>query len=81
MKLSKDYDIMCEMMDYIKSENILYISRLRAYAEKERANDWFVALRKRNNYRCLKGYINSRRYSKRGNIFAKQKAERKNVEL
>ncbi|MCL2573579.1 MAG: hypothetical protein FWE34_03380 [Defluviitaleaceae bacterium] len=64
----KDLKTIDEMIGFVRDENILYVSKLWEYAEKKRPDDWFVSLRNRNGYRCMKAYINSRRYSKYGNV-------------
>ena len=58
-----DMEIMREMTCYVRNEKIRYISGLWVYAEKERADDWFVVLRKKKYYRVMKLYINSCRFS------------------
>ena len=58
-----DLGIVVEMIDYVRAKKIRYISGLWVYAEKERADDWFVVLRKKKYYRAMKLYINSRRFS------------------
>jgi len=58
-----DLEIVAEMAEYVRDKKIRYISGLWVYAEKERADDWFVVLRKKKYYRVLKLLINSRRFS------------------
>jgi len=50
-----------EMFDYIETNNIYYIADLWEHAEQEHAADWFPILRKRNIYRALKLYLESKR--------------------
>lgn len=53
----KEYVLMCEIMDYIKSNEICYVCDLWHYAENERPDDWFPFICQRKKYSFFKTYF------------------------
>ena len=61
----EELDTRLEMIGYIRENEVYYIADLWAFAEKERADDWFSALRNRKTYKFMKLYLSEFRASAR----------------